>query len=188
MVKKISAIVLAAGQSRRMGQNKLLMEFQGKPMLMHILEAVSAVDFYERILVTTDETAKSITIPAGFQLVVNRSPQKGQSESVRLGAGTSSGDYDMFFTGDMPWITEHEIQKIISHAQPDRITVPYAGGSPRNPCVFPVFLKRELLSLEGDSGGRRVLQKHARIIKRVEFEYTNAFDDIDTPEDYAKND
>ena len=183
---RISAVVLAAGQSKRMGQNKLLMEINQKPMLMYTLEAVGAAGFFEAILVTTDETARAVEIPGGFMVRINRELQKGQGESVKIGAEASSGDYIMFFTADMPWITENEIRKIISHAKEDGITIPYAGGSRKNPCIFPSFLKRELLALEGDAGGRRVFEKHGHIIKHVEFESEKAFRDVDTIEDYRK--
>ncbi|MCL2034492.1 MAG: nucleotidyltransferase family protein [Oscillospiraceae bacterium] len=184
---RISAVVLAAGQSKRMGQNKLLMQLNKKPILMYTLEAVGAVGFFETILVTTDETAVAAEIPGGFKVLINREPQKGQGESVRIGAGASLGDYIMFFTADMPWITENEIRKIISCAKEGGITVPYVGGSRKNPCIFPGFLKRELLELGEDAGGRKLFEKHGRLIRHVKFENEKAFKDIDTMEDYLGN-
>lgn len=187
VISRISAIVLAAGMSKRMGENKLLLDFKGKPLLSHTLELVAHLDFKEKILVTTDEMAKSVSIPDGFKTVINEEPNAGQSMSLKLGVESAIGEYYMFFLGDMPLLDEALIYALVDAIGDarDSIIIPETSGKPANPVIFPKALRRELLALNGDSGGRQIIKTRAGQCRIVRFERSAAFLDIDTPEDYA---
>lgn len=183
--ENVSAIILAAGKSRRMGQNKLLLDYRGKPVLLHVLELIASIRFKRHVLVTTRETADAVEIPKGFTVVLNEDPESGQALSVRMGVEAAARGYYMFLAGDMPLLERACIERLLSEAQKDRIVVPVAGGKPLGPCIFPENLRGELLSLNGDSGGRTVRDAHPESCKYVEFQNPRAFFDVDTPEDYA---
>lgn len=185
-LKRISAIVLAAGQSKRMGKNKLLMPFDGVPLLVRMLDLVAELGFGENILVVSEETVREVKIPQGFAAVVNKSPESGQASSVKLGVNAASLDYYMFFLADMPFLDKGTVLAIASEAEQGKIVVPYAGEAPASPVIFHKNFRRELLETEGDKGGRAVISKHKPDCKAVLFKNTKAFKDVDTPGDYEE--
>lgn len=184
-LNRISAIVLAAGQSKRMGQNKLLMPFRGKPLLTRVLDLVESLGFGEKILVTSRETVGTVKVPPGFITVLNESPESGQALSLKLGVTAAALDYYMFFLADMPLLEESDALKIIAGIDGGRIIVPKAGEIPANPVIFPKKFRRELLEVSGDKGGRSVISAHEAECKAIFIENAEAFRDIDTPEEYS---
>ncbi len=77
----ISAIVMASGFSKRMGQNKLLMKYNNKFLIEYTLDIISNCNFKEKILVTQYEEIKKLGEKLNFKVVINKYPNKGQSES-----------------------------------------------------------------------------------------------------------
>jgi molybdenum cofactor cytidylyltransferase len=185
---ELSAIVLAAGLSSRMGQNKLLMDFKGEPMLAAVLRLVLSCGFREIILVISRETQAGIGAPASFTVVINPKPERGQGSSVALGANAASPDSRgiMFFQADMPLLDKNTVLAIVSTFDGKRITVPEAEGSLRSPAIFPAAFRGELAALAGDEGGRKLLKKHNGLIQPVPFSDVVAFGDVDTITDYNK--
>lgn len=184
----VSAVVMAAGLSRRMGENKLVMDFRGRPMLEHVLDLAANLDFDERILVTTRQTLDEVTVPTVFSVVINEEPERGQGYSVSLGARAATGDYIMFFAGDMPLLTACEAVRLLDAARASggKIVAPEVDGKPSNPVIFPKSLRGELAGLSGDEGGRQVIRMHADMLETVQFYSERPFSDADTPEDYQR--
>lgn len=182
---RISAIVLAAGLSRRMGRNKLILPFRGKPLLSHTLELIDALPFGEKILVTTKDTAGAVAIPPGFSTVINENPEEGQSSSLRLGVSAVALDHYMFFPGDMPFLDRAAALEIADEAEDGLIVIPEAEGKPASPVIFPKFLREELLALSGDEGGRQLFSAYDTLCKRIRPRNPGALRDIDTPEDFS---
>lgn len=167
-----------------MGQNKLLMPFRGRPVLMRTLDLVGGLGFGEKILVTSSETVNAVEIPKGFVTVINENPESGQASSLKFGVNAATLDYYMFFLADMPLLTENAALEIISGIGGGKIIVPKAGNIPANPVIFPKKFRRELLEVEGDKGGRDVIAAHESECKTILIENAEAFMDIDTPEEY----
>ncbi len=185
-VEKISAIVLAAGLSRRMGCNKLLLELNGRPLLEHTLELIDKLGFVQKILITTRKTEEAVQIPSGFVTAYNDCAENGLSSSLKLGVGLATCDYYMFFLADMPLLSEATVREIIAEVEPNKIILPIVDDNPANPVIFPKSLRQELLNVSGDKGGRGVIQAHKDCVKTVRFANSRAFMDIDNPDDYAK--
>lgn len=186
-LKQISAIVLAAGLSCRMGQNKLLMRVSGKPVLSHTLDLVSGLEFGEKILVISEETAKGLQIPEDFTTKINKNPEQGLASSLKLGLSAATRKYYMFFLADMPMLDKDTVLKIISGISGGKIVVPKAAGIPANPVVFPEKYRDELLKITGDKGGRDIIAANAADCRIVTLENAAALRDIDTPEDYSES-
>lgn len=184
----VSAVVLAAGLSQRMGENKLIKDFRGRPMLEHILNLVESLDFDERILVTTRQTARAVKIPEAFPVVINENPEQGQGHSVSLGARAATGDYIMFFAGDMPLLTALVVRALLDAARASngKIVAPEVNGGLSNPVIFPKALRGELMGLSGSEGGRRIMREHADMLQTVPFSDPLPFSDTDTPEDFLR--
>ena len=164
-------IYLAAGNSRRFGSNKLLYKYEGKPLFRHGLDMLTdfchnrpdceltVVSQYPEILEQV-----SYTIKAAIQALPNLREE----------------DFILFVVADQPYLTRHMLEKILSYARPGVQTVSAAYGErPGNPVLFSARLVPELMKLQGDEGGRKVLQKQECIYVQAENEYE--LFDIDTP-------
>lgn len=189
----ITAIVLASGLSRRMGCNKLLLNFNGIPMISHVLKLLKDFDFREVLVVTGYSEIEQIARMFDYRSVLNDHPEIGQSHSVVLGvtASPDSGGW-LFFNGDMPQLKAGTVRKILDTAEEnksesrEKIVVPRYGGSPGQPVYFPSAFYGELTALTGDQGGRQVIRRHSSDVYYVDIEEAEQGMDIDTPEDLTR--
>lgn len=189
----ISAVVLAAGRAKRMGQQKLLLPLRGKPVLQWVLENLLSSEIAEVICVVRDLESLpprlSITHEKLFW-VVNQGADHGQSTSVITGLWAVSPDSAgaLFVVGDQPMIRSELINALIDRFQKSKafIVAPTHKGQTRNPVLFRRKLFPELLELSGDRGGRGLIARHADQTEFVEWQDEFAFMDLDVREDYEK--
>ena len=186
-IMSISAIILAAGYSRRMGKNKLLLKYRGKSLIEHTIETIEKSGFLEIILVGRDEKIIEIGNRYGLKVVVNQNAIRGISESIKLGV-THAGSADgyMFFTADQPFLEINTIKKLIREfkGNSDYIIVPYCDVRRGNPVIFPYRFKEEFLKLQGDVGGKTIINNNLDSVKFEEVEDSWELFDIDTNENY----
>lgn len=183
---KICAIVLASGFSRRMGFNKLLMPVNSKLMVEYTLELLGKIDFYEKIVVTAYQEIAALSGQYGCQAVINTQPFKGQSESMRLGIEACPNcDGYMFFNGDMPYLKEATVNKIIEQFSRNMsgIIVPRYGQRNGNPVLFSAGFRAELMAVAGDIGGRAVIRNNQAHLVYVDIKDKIQGKDIDSEED-----
>jgi molybdenum cofactor cytidylyltransferase len=187
-VKNISAIVMAAGQSRRMGVNKLSLSYAGKPLIQHTLNLIGEIGFIETILVISPENSREILqldIPKKARIVYNTYQERGLSYTVRLGVREAIGEGYLFFTGDQPLLTTELIAEIIDNATTGRIVFPLnENDDPSCPTFFGKDFREELLIGEGDEGGRQIRRRYPHACYSFIPENTKQLKDIDTPEDF----
>jgi len=191
---KISAIIMASGKSKRMGTNKLLLEYRGITFIENTLEKVLNENFYELAIVISDKKVrkkcqdyikKSEKDEKKIYIVGNKKSEKGQSESIKIGLKTlEKCEGYMFFSCDQPFLTSNTIKKILQNFKTKGITIPEYNGKRSLPVIFGENFKDELLKLEGDTGGKTVISNHQDKIKIVEIENPDEGKDIDTKEDY----
>jgi len=183
----ISAIILAAGYSRRMGKNKLLLKVRAISLIQHTIDIIKKCDFIEVIIVAREEKIIEIGYKNGLKVIVNENAVKGISESVKLGVkhSTSTDGY-MFFTGDQPFLDIDTINELIHKFRENTnyIIVPRCEGMLGNPVIFPCFFKDDLLKLQGDVGGKIIINKNLDKVKFVEIYDSTRLFDIDTNENY----
>ena len=182
----INAVIMASGYSKRMGQNKLLLKYKGKTFIETLINTLSSLKFNKIVLVAKDERVLSIGKEKGIIVIENEKPYLGQSESLKLGVEyLKDGDY-MFFTGDQPLLNNKVIEILIkeSEKQKDCIIIPKVQGHRAHPTIFPKIYREDLLSIEGDTGGRAVIKKYPHKVKEVNMEEELPFIDIDTNEEY----
>ena len=179
--RKIAVILEAAGDSKRFGSNKLLhIMDDGRPMIASILDAVRPIDVYKKILVTQyDEVAK---LASGFDIVMNDRPDLGISRSMKLGL-MSAGNADayMFCVCDQPGLTTATIEKLIDAYKKGTAGIVSLAwqGKMRNPKIFSSLYREELMKLEGDTGGRQIIDAHKKDLLLVEAESEDEVKDID---------
>jgi molybdenum cofactor cytidylyltransferase len=187
---RVAALVLAAGQSRRMGsQNKLLAEVDGRAMVTHAVDAMLASRAAPVIVVTGHE-ADAVRTALGerpVELVANPDYAEGLSTSLKAGLAALPADAEgvLIGLGDMPRIKPQQIDRLIAAFDPREgraIIVPTARGKRGNPVLFATSFLPEMLQIGGDVGARHLLGEHADEVVEIEMEDDAALLDIDTPD------
>ena len=168
---KIDFIIMAAGNSRRFGNNKLLYEIQGRPMFAFVLDQTGAAvtmlqpDYSTRVLVVCrSEEILVETEKRGFQAVYSPESEQGASFTVRNGilAAGENSDYYMFLAADQPCLQASSLARLVRHT----LATGKGIGSmcwqerPGNPVIFHRKYLPQLLALEGDTGGRKIVKKN----------------------------
>jgi len=173
-------ILLAAGQSRRFGRDKLAEPFLGRPIGLHAVSALEQMPFLGRIAVVSETTLDYAA--RGYRVIANEFPEDGMSGSVKLGlvaALAMDARAVVIALADMPRVTATHIRRLLDSADgADTVVASSDGRRPMPPAVFGRGRFETLLALEGSAGardlvrgGRHVVASPAELI------------DIDTPQD-----
>ena len=183
---KISVIILAAGLSRRMRHDKLLLYYRGKTLLQRVVDLANDLPVFEKILVITSVRLERLLLPPEIRTVVNNNPELGMSESLKLGVKAATGDAYLFMTADQPKLSSKAVFVIIDKAENNsgKIIYPQIDGKPCMPALFPACFREELLKLTGDIGGRAVRTAHPEACLAFDAVNPEEYFDIDTEEDY----
>ena len=178
---KIGCVVLAAGNARRFGSNKLNAQVEGVSLIRRALDAVPGglatvvVSQYPDILALAGEY--------GFAAVANDRPDLGLSRSVRLGLERLSDcDGVLFLVSDQPRLKRDSVEALAAlwAQNPEKIAAMAHNGVRGNPCLFPARLFPELLALTGDRGGNAVIRHHEDDLILLETDAPELAD-VDTP-------
>ncbi len=184
----ISAIVLAAGTSSRMGSPKPLLTLGGRPLLERVLETVRDTQVDDIVVVLgheADRVRDSVSFD-GARAVVNPAYTDGMSTSLRAGvrAADPRSDGLLIVLGDQPFVESATINRLIerrngSHA---KILIPTYEGARGNPVLLDRSLSEDVQSIRGDQGCRAIFGHHADGILEVPVDDPGILVDLDTPE------
>ena len=199
-----SAVLLAAGASRRMGRLKALLDWQGRPLIIHQIAALRgggadevvvvlghrADELYARIGVNSDVYAAG-----NVRCVINRDYFQGRATSVIAGlraisAAPAAGDGEgsiLLLNVDQPRSPAVIRQVLDAHqANPGAlITIPTCGGKGGHPIVARRHLYGELMAITEETQGMRALtERHWEHTQRVELGAPELLWDVNTPEQY----
>ena len=186
----LSAILLAAGESKRMGKPKQLMPLGQSTLLEQTIDNLlnSAVD---EIIVVLGHRAEEITKTIAAKLVkimVNPNYQQGMSTSIIAGLNLVDRQAKavMLALGDQPLVDSQTINQLIDefYNHDKGIAIPTYQGRRGHPITFAIKYKPKLLELEGDIGGRQIIQYHPDDILEVAVDSESVIADIDTRDDY----
>ncbi|HSH36327.1 nucleotidyltransferase family protein [Schnuerera sp.] len=183
----ITGIIMAAGFSKRMGEDKLLMEIDGVNMVERVIGSCKNSILDEIILIYRKEEVGKIGEKHQIKTAYNPNAHLGQSESMKLGIkATKTSDAYMFLTGDQPFVTSELIDRLIDEYKKSEysIVVPYYNGRNGTPTIFSSIYKEELLEVEGDKGGRDIIKKNISSVKKVIITDEKLGFDVDTPKDF----
>ena len=197
--KRLAALLLAAGQSRRMGaENKLLLEIEKKPIIRHAAEALLQAGLTEIYVVTGHQAEAVRACLAGLNLsfIDNPNYARGQASSVSCGiAGLPEAVSDVLIAlGDMPLIEAELISALCQrHSETAfdgaKITLPVYTHPTQpdnlkrgNPVIWSQAYFGELKSLSGDQGGRQILADYPAHIQHLHWPDAQPFEDVDTKE------
>lgn len=188
---KVTAIVLAAGQSKRMGQeNKLLSPFKGRPMLSHVVDTLCASTVNDILVVTGHEHDRvEALFPAGPKVRCAHNPdyRRGMSTSLRRGIALVPQETDaaLVCLGDMPEITAFVIDAVVGaydRSAVRLIYIPTYRGQRGNPVLIDRRFFTELHDISGDIGARDLIRAYPGQVREVPVNDPAILRDIDTQE------
>nr|WP_284154968.1 nucleotidyltransferase family protein [Algicella marina] len=191
----ISILLLAAGQSRRMGdRDKLLEEIGGQPLLRRSAKtAVDAGLAEVLVVVPPDATARRATLKGvGTRIVVAELAAEGMAASLRAGLAAISQGTDAVIVAlaDMPEVSVQTYAALAAAFAPDKgaeiCRAVTEGGRPGHPVLFGTRFFESLGALEGDEGARSVLAEAGDFVRDVPVSGDAAILDLDTPEQWAE--
>jgi molybdenum cofactor cytidylyltransferase len=188
-----AGIILAAGESTRLGEPKQLLNLCGRLLIEWVLKAAlgSNLDHVVLVLGCEHERIRRSLFPTAAppkcEVVVNRDYLRGQSTSLKAGVLRIQHDFPsvMFLLGDQPLVDTTFINLLLERfaASEKPICVPAHRGIRGNPTLFERSFYPQLLKLEGDRGARELIAAHADHVLAVEIVDARVFLDIDRPED-----
>jgi molybdenum cofactor cytidylyltransferase len=188
----ISAIVLAAGLSTRMGKPKLLLRVEGEPILGKVL-AVLRHSRVDEVVVVLGADARRTRKAVRFEserIVVNPKYSEGMSSSLRLGLRKVSPDADaaLVVLGDQPYLSSSTVDRIIEEylAKNPPVVVPVYGGTRGNPVLFARAVFADVMRISGDVGAKSVVDKYRDRVLEVPVRDAGILFDVDTPSDYQR--
>jgi len=188
----ISALLLAAGESKRMGRQKLLLPFGTNTIIEQAIDNLlnSRVD---EIIVVLGYRAEELITKIGrnpLKIAVNPHYQQGMSTSIIAGLNLIDNNAKavMIALADQPSISNKTIDKLIEEFRLHNkgIIIPTYQGNRGHPVIFSIKYKSALLKLTGDVGGRGIIEKHRDDILEIPVDYKDINVDIDTPSDYKR--
>ena len=189
----IAAVILAAGQSRRMGPvNKLLAEVGGRPMVRRVAEAVLASRAGPVIVVTGHEHRAVEAALAGLELRFVHNPDYagGLSSSLHRGlaAMPEASNGVAVCLGDMPRLSAQVLDRLIAAFNPLEgrgICVPTWHGKRGNPLLFARRYFAEIQAISGDVGARHLIGEYPEAVAEVAMADDAVLHDVDTPDALA---
>jgi len=186
----INAIILAAGESKRMGKLKPLLRFNDKTFLEQIISVLKAsvADIITVVLGAEAEAIKKSVDLSAINVVINKDYQKGQLSSLiaALKDTPEQTEAILLFLVDTPFITKQVVNKIIRKFKETNqpIIVPVFNKKRGHPTLFSRSLFPELASAPEDQGARYVVYSNEEKTLELETSESGILVSIDTPDDY----
>jgi molybdenum cofactor cytidylyltransferase len=187
----ISAILLAAGESNRMGQPKQLMPFDQSTIVERTIDNLlnSAVSETIVVLGYRDQDVRKTIADKPVKIAINPDYQQGMSASIIAGLKQvdKRAQAVLIALGDQPFVDSQTINTLVEAfiANNRGIIIPVYQGRRGNPVIFAIKYKGELWNLKGDIGGREIINHHPDDVLEVAVNCEGVLLDIDTAENYT---
>lgn len=191
----VGGVLLAAGQSRRMGRaNKMLVEVDGAPMVVHAARALLSSGAYPVVVVLGHEPEAVQEALAGLEVTFVRNPDYADGLSTSLKAGLSALPNQcagaVVALGDMPGVGAEDIDSLIEAFDPlggHSICVPTYNRKRGNPVLWARRYFDDISSVSGDVGARHLIGENADQVLEVPRDNPGVLIDLDTPEAVAEH-
>jgi len=186
----VSAILLAAGESKRMGEPKQLMPLGQSTILEQAINNLLNSAVNEIIVVLGHRAEEMIKTIAAKPVKIAINPDYWQGMSTSIIAGLNLIDSQaqavMLALGDQPSVSSQIINQLIEefYHHDKGIIIPTYQGKRGHPIIFAIKYKQKLLELTGDIGARQIIKDHPQDILEVAVDSESVISDIDTKNDY----
>ena len=187
----ISAILLAAGQSKRMsGENKLTKEIRNAPLIKHSVKNILDSSIDELIVVLgyqKEIIQKLIDNSEKIKFVFNKNFENGMASSIKTGLNNLSEKTEAFFIclGDMPMINHDIYNQLIKSKDNKEIIVPTYKGQQGNPVLFNKSMKEKIMNIAGDNGAKKILELNKDKILNLEINDQAIIETFNTQKDFS---
>ena len=187
----ISAILLAAGQSKRMnGKNKLTKEIQGAPVIKHSVKNILASSIDELIIVLgyqKEIIEKLIDKNEKIKFVFNKNFESGMASSIKTGLNNFSEKTEAFFIclADMPMVSHDIYNQLIKSRNQKDILVPTYKSLHGNPVLFNKSMKEKVVDISGDVGAKKILELNKDKILNLEINDQSVTKSFNTQDDFS---
>ncbi|MDZ7898122.1 MAG: nucleotidyltransferase family protein [Arcicella sp.] len=187
----ISILILAAGNSSRLGQPKQLVEFEGQTLIERITQTALSVS--EEVLVVLGANMGLIKLKLSvfsnqISIIENPDWQQGMGTSISVGVENLAQKSDgiIILLSDQPFISQVLLQNMVQTFAEKKYPIVACdyGNQLGVPILFDKSFFTELKNLQGEQGAKIFLKKYSNKISSIEFK--DGFFDIDTPEDLQK--
>jgi len=188
----ISAILLAAGESRRMGEFKQLLPFGNKTFVEQCVDILKETKVGEIIVVTghRDAEIRRVLGDRNVKYAHNPDYRLGMATSIKCGVRAVSIGSQAFLIAlvDQPQIKAETISRIIEEYKKmaPKIVVPTNDGRRGHPILLDASLKDDILQLDPEEGLRQLVHQHSESITSVDVSSRTVLEDCDFPEDYRR--
>ncbi|MFD2442975.1 NTP transferase domain-containing protein [Bacillus sp. CGMCC 1.16607] len=195
----IYIIILASGLAKRMGRRKLTLPFQGISIIEHLLKKLEHIFVEGRKIVipTQDDELMKIVSSFDCQIIYNETPDKGMGHSLSLAIDSlpNTAEAAIILLGDQPKLCMNDILEVCLEFKRRRlendecpkviIQMKYSDGPVGHPVLFTKHFFDELKALNGDVGGREIIQRNESFLFfcKSKNEYPK---DVDSPDDYRQ--
>lgn len=196
-IDQVGCIIMASGLGRRFGANKLMADFNGRPLIKNILETTGKLPFARRLVVTRHREIADLCTEESIDFLLHDRPFR--NDVIRLGLTCLCQDTDtlpsdstfkgfLFCPADQPLVTRESLETLLlSFSQrPDLIFRLGYDETPGSPILFPSRLVPELLSLPEGKGGSWLAKKYSGQVRLVPVRNPYELSDIDTAEDLKR--
>jgi len=186
----ISAILLAAGQSKRMnGVNKLTKEIQGIPLIKLSVKNILASSIDELIIVLgyqQEIIEELIDKNEKIKFIFNKDFESGMASSIKTGLDNLSEKTESFFIclGDMPLIKSYIYNQLIKSKDSKEIIIPTYNGQQGNPVLFAKSMKEKIFNISGDFGAKKILELNKDKILNLEINDLSITKGFDTQDNF----
>jgi molybdenum cofactor cytidylyltransferase len=189
----LSGVVLAAGESRRMGRPKQLLPFGEETILERVVDTLFAAGVGE-VIVVLGHLADRVRVVLGdrpVKIVVNESYREGMLSSVQCGVRAIDVRQDaaLFALGDQPHIDSQVVSEVMHayRAGEAGMVIPRYGGKKGHPIIIDMLRYRDaILNLPEHVGLNALMQEHADDVRFIDVATEDIIRDIDVPEDYTR--
>jgi molybdenum cofactor cytidylyltransferase len=192
IAEMISALLLAAGESRRMKSFKPLLQLAGKTFIECCVDNLLASRAGE-VLVVTGHRQQDIRRQIGdrpVRIIHNPNYRQGMSTSIKQGLASlsSSAQAVIIALADQPLVTTAIFNQLIEAYEAARplLVIPTHGGQRGHPIIIDLNLRGEVLAMDPDQGLRQVVHAHESDIAYIEVASDSVLIDFDYPEDYQR--
>jgi molybdenum cofactor cytidylyltransferase len=196
----ISAILLAAGQSKRMqGENKLTKEINGIPLIKYAVKNILGSTVDELVIVVGHEKEileRTIEDNKKIKFVYNSNFTSGVASSIKIGLENISKRSEAFFIclGDMPNVSQNIYNKLIksrnnynkkfSTKYKKEIIIPTFEEQYGNPILFSKYMKEKIMQVKGDTGAKKILELYKKNIIKVKINNRGVLENFNTKDSF----
>ena len=171
------------------GENKLSKEFKNLPLIKHAVKNILASSVDELIVVVGHQTGiieKLIDKSTKLKIFFNKDFESGMASSIKVGINSLSKNNKFFFIclGDMPFVNKNIYNELIKFKNKNKIIVPTYNGLQGNPILFSQEMKREIATIEGDVGAKKILERNKDKIFKVKINSKSVITDFNTTDNF----